>query len=197
MDNSISVKQGCVTIKADQNKTKHWKELFEKRYGDFLNRIDGFFVTVRDDEQTKRTACSIHNSKYKSQKKAVLTISVYKTTGTVMVQGQFRQIWTDNELKHIHDILVSQKEHDYGIHDFGIALENSIMSSSIIAEKNIPIEKIPMLDYDLMDDDVEPEKPVQNPNTDMETFKKSILTAINLQDKKIDDLEIQLKKSME
>ena len=197
MDNSISVKQGCVTIKADQNKTKHWKELFEKRYGDFLNRIDGFFVTVRDDEQTKRTACSIHNSKYKSQKKAVLTISVYKTTGTVMVQGQFHQIWTDNELKHIHDILASQKEHDYGIHDFGIALENSIMSSSIIPEKNIPIEKIPMLDYDSMDDDVEPEEPVQNPNTDMETFKKSILTAINLQDKKIDDLEIQLKKSME
>ncbi len=116
-----------------------------------------------------------------------------------MAQGQFHQIWTDNELKHIHAILASEKEHDYAINDFGIALENSILgsNSNIIPEKNIPIEKIPMLDYDSMDDDLEPEKSVHNSNTAMETFQKSILTAMNIQDKKIDDMRNQLKQSIE
>ena len=74
------------------------------------------------------------------------------------------------------------------------ALENYIMRSSIISENNITTEKIPMLDYNSMDNNSDLEKPMQNPQTAMETFQKSIPAVIIIQDIRIDDLGYIVKK---
>ena len=77
-----------------------------------MQRIDGFIVNKKTDQNKKKTTFAIYVCS-KSRKKAVLTVVLYNKTGTIVIQGQAYLDWKECET----ELLLQIREGKRNTHD--------------------------------------------------------------------------------
>ena len=145
-------KASCITLTCKVEEIPKWITIFEKRYCDFLDRLDGFLVSEKCNDDIK-VIFSIFDC-LRSKKKSILTITVFKTTGKITVQGSAHKKWKDIEYQNIQNISDGAKESDGDIEKFAqaIRLVQQTKDQSKGLETPLPteidVQKIPLPDDD-------------------------------------------------
>ena len=144
MSINISHKAACVSIDGTVDKVESWKTVLETRHKDHLNRIGGFLVSLKSDDDIKYSI-SIFDCN-KSKKRAILTITIFKTTGKITAQGQAYLKWHDNDLDVIHKKLQDHENYEENIEDFAkIFVSNAAARSFSVSDEAL---KLPLPDED-------------------------------------------------
>ncbi len=113
----VSLKTTCVTLSANETEIPAWIDIFNKRYFDHLQRIDGILVQRKLEDDSNKQCYSIFDSKFKLKKKATLIITIYPK-GTIMAQGASFLKWKNFEIPNIFDILEGKVEPEEKVSEF-------------------------------------------------------------------------------